>query len=426
MSLFKRGKTWWTDFSVSGVRYRISLDTTDWREAQSREKEKITQASTGKLAPSGQQFARLAFIEAAKRYVESRMLQLAPRSVAKERELLRAPSEHFRNTPLYRIAAEDLWAYQERRASEGKAAVYINMEIGAIRRVLKRARRWHLLAADIKPLRERHREARVLSPDEKLRLARIAGSRADWQTARLAMRLSLNTTMRGCEIRGLRWRDIDFIERLLRIRQSKTEAGERVIPLNHEAWGAVLELRDRALSWFGETRPDWFLFPRAEGRTKCPDPTLPMNGWRTAWRSLTRAIECPECGQLQAPSERCANGRCRADISRLKSPLCGLRFHDLRHHAITELAESQTSEQTILAIAGHVSPRMLAHYSHVRLEAKRKALDALASASSSGGYATNNVTNVPATPMSNPQVTEKIGGPGLTRTTDLTLIRGAL
>ena len=35
----------------------------------------------------------------------------------------------------------------------------------------------------------------------------------------------------------------------------------------------------------------------------------------------------------------------------------GLRFHDLRHHAITELAESQASERTIMAIAGHISPR---------------------------------------------------------------------
>ena len=30
-----------------------------------------------------------------------------------------------------------------------------------------------------------------------------------------------------------------------------------------------------------------------------------------------------------------------------------------------------------MAIAGHVSPKMLAHYSHVRMDAKRKALDAL-------------------------------------------------
>jgi integrase len=53
-----------------------------------------------------------------------------------------------------------------------------------------------------------------------------------------------------------------------------------------------------------------------------------------------------------------------------KAGLPGLRFHDLRHHSITELAESGASEQTIKAIAGHVSQRMLDRYSHIRLEAK--------------------------------------------------------
>jgi hypothetical protein len=40
----------------------------------------------------------------------------------------------------------------------------------------------------------------------------------------------------------------------------------------------------------------------------------------------------------------------------------------LRHHTITELAESQASERTIMAIAGHISPRMLEHYSHIRMD----------------------------------------------------------
>jgi hypothetical protein len=57
--------------------------------------------------------------------------------------------------------------------------------------------------------------------------------------------------------------------------------------------------------------------------------------------------------------------------------LAGLRFHSLRHHAITELAESQASDATVMSIAAHVSPKMLQHYSHVRLQAKRNALDSL-------------------------------------------------
>ncbi len=61
----------------------------------------------------------------------------------------------------------------------------------------------------------------------------------------------------------------------------------------------------------------------------------------------------------------------------LKSPLAGLRFHDLRHSSITMLAEGNASEQTIRSIAGHLSWPMLEHYSHIRKEAKRRALDAI-------------------------------------------------
>jgi hypothetical protein len=88
------------------------------------------------------------------------------------------------------------------------------------------------------------------------------------------------------------------------------------------------------------------------------DPTRPIRAWRKAWRNLTK-----------------------------QAGLLGLRFHDLRHHAITELAESGASEQTIMAIAGHVSRRMPEHYSHIRMEAKRNALEALSNRLP-GGYGT--------------------------------------
>jgi integrase len=54
------------------------------------------------------------------------------------------------------------------------------------------------------------------------------------------------------------------------------------------------------------------------------------------------------------------------------------RWHDNRHTLITELAESGTGDETIMEIAGHVSREMLSRYSHIRMEAKRKALEALA------------------------------------------------
>jgi integrase len=55
----------------------------------------------------------------------------------------------------------------------------------------------------------------------------------------------------------------------------------------------------------------------------------------------------------------------------------GFRFHDLRHQAITELAEAGATDATMMALAGHMSREMLEHYSHVRMAAKREALDKL-------------------------------------------------
>ena len=53
------------------------------------------------------------------------------------------------------------------------------------------------------------------------------------------------------------------------------------------------------------------------------------------------------------------------------------RWHDNRHTLITELAESGAGDQTIQDIAGHVSRQMLKHYSHIRMDAKRKALESI-------------------------------------------------
>jgi hypothetical protein len=47
--------------------------------------------------------------------------------------------------------------------------------------------------------------------------------------------------------------------------------------------------------------------------------------------------------------------------------------------AITKLAEGDASDATIEALAGHMSRQMLEHYSHVRMAAKRKAVEAIAS-----------------------------------------------
>src|SRR5262249_23005156 len=121
--------------------------------------------------------------------------------------------------------------------------------------------------------------------------------------------------------------------------------------------------------------PNHYLFMACENGDL--DPKKPQKSWRTAWRNLTRAIECPACGCVQQPAKTCCKKTCHADTQGVRSATANLSIHDLRQHAITELAESQASDQTIMSIAGHVSREMLDHYSHVRLEAKRRAVEAL-------------------------------------------------
>ena len=361
-------------------------------------KTKIADATAGKLAPASQQFARLAFCEAADRYLENRRLELSEKSSEKEEYLLVAPRKFFGAASLVRVGAEDLIRYRTERAKQGVTSTYINMEMGVIRRILKRAKRWHLVADDIKPLKVRRGVGRALTPEQKARLLKMAETRTEWLNVKLAQILALNTTMRGCEIKGLRWSDVNLIERTLKVRRNttKTDAGERVIPLNANAMTAIVELYrraedDRASQPNRSVEPKHYLFPACENNRI--DPTRPQTSWRTAWRRLTRSVECPKCGFVQDPGETCQNDECKADIRNIKSPTDGLRFHDLRHHAITELAESRASDQTIMAIAGHIDPKMLKLYSHVRTAAMRRAVDALTDSNAMKGYDTNNDTN---------------------------------
>jgi integrase len=76
--------------------------------------------------------------------------------------------------------------------------------------------------------------------------------------------------------------------------------------------------------------------------------TMPTRKWDTSWRRLRDVAQLP-----------------------------GLRFHDLRHTIITEMAETGMPDHVMESISGHLSRRMLEHYSHIRMEAKRKVLEEL-------------------------------------------------
>jgi integrase len=375
VALKKRGKTWHCHFVVSGQRFRQSLGTTDWREAQAKEKELIAAAQEGKLHQTSTSLARQPFGLAADDYVTARKLELAPASQAKEKQLLVQLRAYFKQEPLKAITAKRIIEYRVWRAEQSVGPATLNAELGILRRILKRAKLWARVADDIRPLREPTTIGRALTEDDKQRLLKTAVMRPEWETAYLAAILCLNTTARGCELKGLQWVDVDLFDRTVTVRKSKTDAGVRAIPLTDVACAALARLRARAES-FGPVEPAHYVFASYVSRRVFNgtavvgsnltefDPTKHVNSWRSAWRTLTK-----------------------------KAGLPGFRFHDLRHCAITSLAESGASDSTIMAIAGHVSRRMLERYSHVRMEAKRKAVESLSKGAGMGGYDTNHDTN---------------------------------
>jgi len=84
----------------------------------------------------------------------------------------------------------------------------------------------------------------------------------------------------------------------------------------------------------------------------------PMHRWKVAWESARKA----------------------AKVS--------CRFHDLRHTFVSRLAESQASDSTVMALAGHVSGAMMERYSHIRMEGKRRAVDTVSGADFEPGVGT--------------------------------------
>ena len=362
LALVKRGKTWHCHFVVNGQRFRQSLGTKDWREAQSKEKELIGQAMEGKLTQTSATLARQPFGQAADDYLTARKLELAPASQAKEKQLLVQLRAYFKQEPLKSITAKRIIEYRAWRAEQKVGPATLNAELGILRRIMKRARVWARVADDIRPLREPLTIGKALTEEEKQRLLKTAMLRPEWETAYLAAVLCLNTTARGCELKGLQWSEVNLFAKTLTIRKSKTYAGERVVPLTEVAVSALGRLRQRA-EGFGPVEPSHYVFaavaPKfdfkskgaADGNVIGFDPTRYQKSWRSAWRTLSK-----------------------------KAGLPGFRLHDLRHCAITQLAENGASDSTIMAIAGHVSRRMLERYSHVRMEAKRKAMEAPARA----------------------------------------------
>ncbi|SFS44911.1 tyrosine-type recombinase/integrase [Paenibacillus sp. 453mf] len=80
-------------------------------------------------------------------------------------------------------------------------------------------------AADAEAPKVPHKEMAVWNLDEAVRFLKLA----EEDDLHIAFLLALTTGMRQSEILGLRWKDIDFDEGILRVRQTLSHDGKELI-----------------------------------------------------------------------------------------------------------------------------------------------------------------------------------------------------
>jgi integrase len=127
--------------------------------------------------------------------------------------------------------------------------------------------------------------------------------------------LAVETGMRRGEILSLRWEHIDLDRRVAHLPLTKN-GGSRDIPLSTRAATTLAEL----------------------GRSDCgPVFEITAHAFEQTWRR-----------------------------ARQRAGLDELRFHDLRHEAISRLFEKGFNIIETAAVSGHADPRTLARYTHPR------------------------------------------------------------
>jgi integrase len=220
-----------------------------------------------------------------------------------------------------------------------------------LRAVLRAAVEWRLIdhnpAMLVQIPKHTPQRGTALAPAQAaVLLAQVEGHRLE-----ALYHLALTLGLRRGELLALRWADIDLDAATLTIQDGKTAAARRTLPLDiapapgardlvallREHWQRQLvERAALPLTW----QEQGLVFPSEVGT-----PLLPRNLYRHFKNTLTQA------------------------------GLPDVRFHDLRHTALTRLAERGVPPAVVQAVAGHTTPGLaLQVYTHANLDAVRAAL----------------------------------------------------
>lgn len=297
--------------------------------------------------------------------------RLLPKTIECCEGQIRALKQFFGDMPLADFHAGSLRAYQIAR-SEGSGcfaapdgtrrpvgASAVNHELGALKQMLTRARVddrhsvWDSIRDFYAPLREpAWKPPRVYSPREEAKIFEAAHDDPNLELAEIVFAITRHTTASGCELRGLRLRnlELDGPEPSITIPPdaTKNDIRPRRIELNEEALHACRRAVERAAR-LGSYQPHHYLFPFRVNR------------------------------RLWDPNRRASKSWLRKQSKKLRerTGVEHLRPHNFRHQAVTEMLERGAPEHAVIATAGWVSRKMIEHYYHGRRDVIRAAVSLL-------------------------------------------------
>jgi integrase len=273
------------------------------------------------------------------------------------RQYARQVRKFFGQLRLNEIHAGHLHEYQRARAvcdrscgswKQPAGQNLIRREVGLVVRILKVAGCWTAHFEEIfEPLPVHESDVgRAMTPLEQDQFLRAASSREEWRVVYWWTIVALQTTASTNELRGLHRGDVFLEQGILQIRNesAKNKFRVRTIPISTpEASWSLDGLMQRAYA-MGSTAPSHYLFPIHVTADRY-NPLEPMTKWglRKPWEEVRAAANLP-----------------------------WLRMYDLRHTAITRMAEGGMPIQVIMSFAGHISPRMQQHYTAISMQAKRR------------------------------------------------------
>ena len=354
MATYQRGKYWWYRFRFAGERIDEPTKSTSRTVAKEAERQhrRALEAGYNNFKEVRQNRVRI-LEEIIDEYLTGYRLRY--RSATFAEYALGHVSRLLGTKIVADITEISVLRYQEDRLREKAAPKSINEEVRFLLKMLGdpgEVIRAHLKKTKQLKLTVHKQIGKAFDSEETQNLATNAkSSRSPHMYP--AFMLARNGGLRDTEIKTLTWGRINFVAKTVQVGRAKSEAGERrIVPLNSEAYQALVDHRAWYLKRFGEMRDgvreirdEWYVFPW--GKPRPSDPARHITSFKTAWKTTRR------------------NAKVKG------------RWHDNRHTLITEMAENGAGDETIMEIAGHVDRQMLRHYSHIRMKAKREAVESV-------------------------------------------------